>query len=241
MTDYPIAQNAYNAAGKPFQTFNLFRFKVTRRDNGTTANFYFSDRRKTETITVQDPSDNSDSSRVYVGGKHIIRVPPIKDTQGLTVDIHEIELSFISPQIKDMIYDHYMAGGYFEWHQAQADRRNGNAQIARPVCEMFGVIHDVRERHSGKDKKTAQRSSVFIVTVSGRHAEFEDSNNAFRSYEEGLKRDGDKIFEFVESVADWPIGWGKEIHRHRDHGNKGKKKDERGGSNTGDSHLGGHS
>lgn len=225
MTNYPFAQTSYNSAGKPFNPFNFFRFLVKRRDNGALTNFYFSDRRKTEIVTVQNPSDGTDSVRTYIGGKHVLKVPPIKDTQGLTVDIHEIELSFISTQIKDMVFDHYMADGYFEWHQGQADRRNGGLLVARPVCEMFGVIHDVRERHSGRDKKTAHRSSAFVVTVSGRHAEFEDANNVFRSYEEGLKRGGDKIFEFTESVADWPVGWGKRIHRHKDHGNKGRKRD----------------
>lgn len=239
MTEYPSAQNSYNAAGKPFHPFNFFRFKVISRSTGLNVNYYFSDRRKNESVTVQDPSDNSDSTRSYLGGKHILKVPPIKDSQGATVDIHEIELSFVSTQIKDMINGNYLSDQYFEWHQGQADRRNGGLLVARPVCEMFGAIVDVRERHSGKDKGTGKRDSAFIISLAGRHIEFEDANLSLRSYEEGLKRGGDKIFEFADHVADWPIGWGKKLHRHRDHGNKGPRKDNEGSQNSGTPGAGG--
>lgn len=230
MTDYPAPQQAYNVAGKPFQVFNFLSVWAINRVSAALVPFYFSDRKQNETVAVENPADGTDSSRDFLGKTTIIRSPEgIKRTQGLTVDLHEFHLNFNNATVRNMIEGHYMARAYMEWHQAQPDVRSGGKLLARPVCELFGFVDDVKELRSARNSKTGKLEPVFVVSVVGRHAEFEDANNALRSHEEGQKRSGDDIYQYVESVGDWPIGWGKKIHKHSDHGNKGGKGDHQGG------------
>ncbi len=221
MTTYPVAQQNYNNALKPHHPVDFFYFRATNKVSGLPIDFYFTNKDKNESTTVRSVIDGSDTTRSYLGGKHILKVPPIKSSQALTVDEHEIEVNFGSTQIRDMIEGHNMQRAYFEWHQGQLDRRGGSVLVATPVCELFGFVNGIKEKRGAKDRKTGLVDSRYVISLVGRIAEFEYANNSLRSREQGMTRSGDRIFEYVEDVADWGIGWGKDIHKHSDHGRKG--------------------
>lgn len=234
MTDYPAAQVTYNNSGFPFHVDHLFTVKAINKTTGVLDTIRFSTRKLTETFTVRAVEDGTDSVRTYTGGKHVLRVPPIKHTQAMTVDEHEIELSSISTLMKDMVFGHYTQRAYFEWHVAQWDRRNGSKLIATPVCEFVGMIDNITEKKDAKDRKTGLTKVRFLMNVVGRHAEFEYTSGKMRTLEESKSRSGDMFYEYTASVGDWAVGWGKDIHRHRDHGNKnGRDGGGRGGNQAG--------
>lgn len=233
MTTYPLAQQTYNNARKPHHPVDFFYFKALNKVSGLPIDFFFSNRDKSESVTVRSVADGSDVTRAYLGGKHILKVPPIKSSQALTVDEHEIEANFNSTQIRDMIEGHHMQRAYFEWHQGQLDRRGGSQLITRPVCELFGFVNGVKEKKGAKDRKTGLTDIRFVISLIGRIGEFEYANNALRSREQGMTRSGDHIFEYVEDVGDWGVGWGKDIHKHSDHGKPGV------GGNSGSANGGG--
>ena len=52
MTNYPTAQQNYNEAGKPFHPFDFITITAISRDTGLPVTFHFSNRARSENVTV---------------------------------------------------------------------------------------------------------------------------------------------------------------------------------------------
>jgi hypothetical protein len=217
--DYPAATVSYNAEGKPFWPAYFLRFYPRNKATNAKTNFYFSSLRRTETITVIDPATKSDVARSYIAGGSIVNVPPIKRSQALTIDQHQVVLSMVHSDVKNMVYGYNMIRALFELHIGQLSVDTGKL-IAQPVCELYGFVDSVNDKTEGLDENNKMISTATLSLVP-HHAELEYSNNILRSLEEGMKRSGDEIFWYVDSVGDWNIPWGKESHKHNNRGGGG--------------------
>lgn len=221
MIEYDPAVVSYNADGKPYWEVDFLYIEGRDKETDAIMNFYFSNLRRDETVGIHDPQTDSTLNRPYLGGGHIVTLPPIKRSQALTIDQHVIELSLVSADVKNMIYGYNLTRAHFEWHKGQLSSETGKL-LALPLCEFYGFLDGIDDKTQAPDDKGKMISTVSISVVP-HHAELEYSNQIFRSYEEGKKRDGDEIFLWVDEVGDWMIPWGKSKHKAGDGGHKKDK------------------
>lgn len=225
MKTYSSATTAYRAAGNAHYQVDFLSFRVKSFSDPNDFQWYhFCSDDDDITVSVINPDSGETVERTFYGGGHIVELDALIRSEGPVVRSMNWTLSGASNRVLDMLYGHNCREATAQYFIGEINRNTG-LFVDTPATEFVGAIEAVTPSDAGLENGSPVADSTVTVSVNSIGSQLLRVNGDMRAVETSMQRDGDEIFEYSDSAADWVRPWGRKSKskRDRDGGKKDKK------------------
>lgn len=208
MRSLPSAVQTHLSSNLPIRTEVLFWIDPTVGDS-----YGYTTAISDQSLSIINPSTGSSVTRSFYGGGRVVSVPQFVDVAKLEIKNIMFGLSASSSVVNSMLGAIDLRGADIEIYLAFYDARS-ETLLATPEAFFQGYIGNVEKNSQAIDVEGGESEEVWEINCTSFLRDLSATSSKTRSRAHGQERDGDDIFAYAGTAANWEIEWGGGRHRH---------------------------
>lgn len=205
MRIYPPAIAAAYAAAPADGLITRKAIWITARDRDTGAPVERGIWQGSESLnlTVIRGSDGLQTTRPYYGGGEYLKVGDIPMTSDMTLQVVTVDLSQLADVAREIVRTHDVHRGAIEIHEIVLSPSTG-----MPVAPDYPIWSGIIDGAPIKNPAVGGEGSVKLKCVSEMMAMLSRTNTEKSSHEAQMRRGGDELNIYANTVQTWNLPWG---------------------------------
>lgn len=154
-------------------------------------------------LTVLRGVDGAQVTRPYYGGGEYLKVGEIPLTSDMTLQTVTVDLSQLADVAREIVRTHDIHRGGIEIHEIVLSPSTG-----APIGADFPIFNGIIDGAPIKNPAVGGEGSVKLKCVSEMMAMLSRTNTEKSSHEAQMRRGGDELNIYANTVQTWNLPWG---------------------------------